>query len=402
MCSFDSTVRSPDSEENVGANPPSAEFIEEQRDAVLDLAEKADIDVWKGFPMPFPPMVYLAEDASPADLVSQARGAGASPIYMEYNEGESGAAILLAAYIRNGIAHTLFVATTKGAQTRWRSYLGGAFNELVSREEALGTETEDDSDWELSWSEKEYRQLPDEHRNLVDEIVADPTYDPWDRKDDALRDHTSQLSIDDYREIEKVARSQFHLKVGDELERQAGSKSVEIIQSSEFSPFLDEGELAKLVEQHTAGNDARLRSRVVREIRSRSWELMDAAQEGLVREADSLLDSLDAKTRDTFGFTARNKRKEAILGDLLPDDRSHREREELLRLIVRQEDERFARQRERRFATVARRFLAEGKAKSRTASNLGISTNVLDRLLREWPDDIDLDEEDYLRRINVT
>ena len=117
-------------------------------------------------------------------------------------------------------------------------------------------------------------------------------------------------------------------------------------------------------------------SRVVREIRSRSWELMDAAQEGLVREADSLLDSLDAKTRDTFGFTARNKRKEAILGDLLPDDRSHREREELLRLIVRQEDERFARQRERRFATFARRFLAEGKAKSRTASNLGISTNV--------------------------
>ena len=245
MCSFDSTVRSPDSEENVGANPPSAEFIEEQRDAVLDLAKKADIDVWKGFPMPFPPMVYLAEDASPADLVSQARGAGASPIYMEYNEGESGAAILLAAYIRNGIAHTLFVATTKGAQTRWRSYLGGAFNELVSREEALGTETEDDSDWELSWSEKEYRQLPDEHRNLVDEIVADPTYDPWDRKDDALRDHTSQLSIDDDREIEKVARSQFHLKVGDELERQAGSKSVEIIQSSEFSPFLDEGRVGQ-------------------------------------------------------------------------------------------------------------------------------------------------------------
>lgn len=135
--------------------------------------------------------------------------------------------------------------------------------------------------------------------------------------------------------------------------------------------------------------------RVASEVQHLTWEtgLQSKAEAELLRAAAELIDAIPPLVRDRIGFVHRSQQRDALLAPYL-EGYSENRRHRMLYEISRLESEKYALDREARYATAARGLMRLGNPKSGAARKLGISTAVMDRICGGHQCDVELKDDD--------
>ena len=114
-----------------------------------------------------------------------------------------------------------------------------------------------------------------------------------------------------------------------------------------------------------------------------------ALLERVKRHARETAATMQIQVRDRVGFAPRTDMSAEISAYLVDDLEDFLKKRVLVEVarVIRND---YRQEREGRYATVARMFVASGSSKKQTASTLGFSTSVLDRILIENPRDVEL------------
>jgi hypothetical protein len=226
--------------------------------------------------------------------------------------------------------------------------LGGSV--LSIHTEAIEPGAEVLQDMDLTYEDAAADQLEDDHEGIVDPriaallptLVADPEFDPI-RHDD---------------EMEEFVRSRLALDENDD--------------------FVSDLVLELYNYAKRSGLD-------------------DAAERDLREQARKILAFMPASLRDELGFASRNARKEEIIDPLIENSLQGLRRGRQETHVLWLEQELYAAERESRYATAARRLIGQGRTKKSVSQALGISTSVIDRLLRTRHQDVEIKEGDPLQ-----
>ncbi|MBD3947563.1 hypothetical protein [Nocardioides ganghwensis] len=240
---------------------------------------------------------------------------------------------------------------------------------------------------------------------MVKAIVDDPEYDPYHLDVEAVLDrHAGSLTPDERANVDMEARIRFS-PVFDALRRRARPIAESLVSQHAPDPFLSyDMKVVDWVRERAPELEPRMASYVA------PWidEKLDKDRQRAYRRAEDaardVLASLDPETRDRFGFASRNAIRDGMVAeavDELSETLEHfdRLRDHVLYKMRGLEEELYGLSREKRYATVAQALAQRLPSKAAVARELGITPNTLNRLLTSYPQDVDIDESDHLRRL---
>lgn len=141
--------------------------------------------------------------------------------------------------------------------------------------------------------------------------------------------------------------------------------------------------------------DPRVVSRLQQELPGYAREsgLARTAEREIAQSARDILEAMPALTRDQLGFASKKATRFQIVDSYLkslPEGR----RQGVVRELVRLEADLYSAMREARYATAARKLLEGADNKAGISRCLGISTSVMDRIMRDHRSDVGLNKDD--------
>lgn len=174
----------------------------------------------------------------------------------------------------------------------------------------------------------------------------------------------------------------------------------QLVADPAFDPIVYDEEMEEFVRARVDSQDDAFIADVILELFNYATYsgLHEAAEQLLRKEARRILKAMPPAVRDRYGFASKNAVKEEILDRFLPDVHGLR-RGRLQSHVGWAESEVYTAHREERYATAARRLLSRGMTKKAAAEALGLSTGVMDRLLRTRPEDVDITGNDPLSQV---
>jgi GNAT superfamily N-acetyltransferase len=354
-------------------------------DQTTKAAKAKGLRVWPSFPSEAPMVLWpYGDDVD--EFLATALDCGSRILYLDAASDASGSpAGLLIGFAVDGILHAMGVGVDPSGVPVGRPVQTVEFAD------------DDDDDDDFSGWDYSYGELPSPLKAVVDLVVEDSQYDGWNSDTDVLSRHAGHLPSGDYERVKDAANSRFRALHGRRLDTEAERIAPRIVAHPDFDP-LEMPQWNSLVTafvvEHAGVEDPRLLRRIAGEVlrTARDRGLYVAAESALAEEARRILADLPAVRRDRIGF-ARGTKLEDLVEDLITTQTGHR-RKLMARLIDRVEEEYYGRARNQRYATAARALIRRGAAKAATSRALGISTAVIDRLLLEYPDDVDLAPND--------
>jgi hypothetical protein len=238
------------------------------------------------------------------------------------------------------------------------------------------------------------RTVEGELRELVDRIVADERFDGY-RSRRLVAEYVAQLDAQDADTVENVAARVFNETVGKELDNRVTRLLPGLASDPEFDPLAWGGDLEDFLAARLPDEDPRVLERLGRELPGYAREsgLASKAEREVTETARQVLGSLPPLVRDQLGFTSKNATRLQLIGSYLGDIPENR-KQHVLRKLVDLESDVHAATREARYATATRRLMELGISKAEISRRLGISTSVMDRIVRANRSDIELDLQD--------
>jgi len=361
------------------------EFIE----SVRAEATRTGLFVWEDVPSGMP-VVEMPDGSTASDLCGAAVRIGTGTVYV-YLDDEEDAEVAIAGFAKDGVYHRLLRLSPNLSA-------GPAAEDDDDDED----DDEDDSPWTpFGFGQPvTYEDLTSELQALVDAVVENEDYDPTDPEweMEVLIEVCGDIDEDDFERVKEVAEDRFQQT----RDRKMGSTSVRIAtnlaKDPAFDPLLDADELVEWIAEKKPGTESRVVRRVVPALRhiAHTTGLWEAAAEALAEQATEILDAMQPAVRDRLGFATRVAVREEILEPYLKQYSEARQWR-LGHLIVNIEEERDGQRRQRRYASAASRLMKDHKeTKAATGRILGLSTGVIDRLLRDYPKRIDIRDDEVL------
>lgn len=354
--------------------------FEELIQGVHKEAARRGLFVWEDVPGQVP-FVDMPPGSTTSDMLDAAVRMGVSTVYT-FLDDEQGAEVAIAGFAKEGIFHRLIRVADQPLTT---------FDE----------DEDEDTFWANAFGPAVgYDKLPTEHQALVDAIVAHEDYDPDDHdwEMEVLDEVAGDLDDEAYEQVKEVAEFRFREALDSAMDTKSDRLATRLAKDSRFDPLLDEEELERWVSSTKNVDERRLARRVVRSLRhlAHTSGLWDAAHEALGEQATAILDGMPADLRDRLGFTARNAARDALLSPYvshLPEGRQ----EHLKYRICQIEEERDGIRRQKRYASAASILMKDhGESKAATGRILGLSTSVIDRLLRDFTKRINIKDDEVL------
>lgn len=347
--------------------------VEHESLAMLrDGAVLRGLHVWQGYPDDAP--VVGTGDLEPDAFLDLAVQLGARVLYIR-SEG----ADLVVGFAVHGVLHVLTSIESGDEQEDEQDDAGHAY---------------DPTSFMLSWQDSAYDGLPPRLKAVADAVLADPRYDGEGRDTLVFGEHGAGLAPEEYETVRIATRMYFSGHTGREFDTEAAQVAALVLQHPDFDPLSTRETTTRIVESTIPVSDVRVLPRVVREVDRAAYQTgqVAAAEAALKREARALAVGLPRLLRDRIGFSSRNAQKDALLAPYL-DEAQSQDRRRRLRWAVYEVLQADTAEREARYATAARAMIAASSsaAASRT---LGISTAVIDRLLREYRHDVVLAADD--------
>lgn len=238
------------------------------------------------------------------------------------------------------------------------------------------------------------RTVEGEFRELVDRIVADERFDGY-RSRRLATEYVAHLDAHDAHIVENVAVRVFNETVGKELDNRATRLLPGLAADPEFDPLAWGADLEDFLAARLPVEDPRVLERLGSELPAYAREsgLTSKAQREVAESARLVFDSLTPLVRDQLGFASKNAGRLQLVGSYLDEIPPNR-KQHVLRELVDLESDVHAASREARYATATRRLVELGRTKAEISRRLGISTSVMDRIVRANRSDIELDPQD--------
>jgi hypothetical protein len=356
--------------------------FEQLIEGVREAAARRGLFVWEDVPGQVP-FVDMPPGSTTEDMLDAAVRMGVGTIYV-YLDDEEGAEVAIAGFAKEGIFHRLIRAADQPLPK---------FDE--------DQDEEDGSFWARAFGpEVNYDQLSEKHQGLVDAILSNEDYDPYDRRweMEVLEAVCSGLDEEAFGRVKAVADWRFREQLDDQMDSAADRLATRLAKDPSFDPLLDEDEQAEWVSSRTSITERRIGRRVVRSLQhiAHTTGLWEAAHDALSEEALAILDGIPADVRDRLGFTTRTAARAALLEPYLSHLPAGR-RDQLSYRIARIDEQRDGIRRQRRYASAAAALMDDhGESRAATGRILGISSTVIDRLLRDQPNRVDISEDEVL------
>jgi hypothetical protein len=238
------------------------------------------------------------------------------------------------------------------------------------------------------------RSLGPELRALVNELVQDREYDGGYQHFDA-DPRLAALSSQDAESVGYAVSMVWSASVGKALEGTARQLVTLLAADPDFDPLPWGDSTEEFVKQRLAGQRPGLVKLVQQGLNTYAYEsgLTAKAEEEIKADARRALDRLTPLERDEYGFTIRNAKRLQLVEHLIGSVRENR-RPLVVYWMSRLEMEEHGAAREGRYATAVRLLLARGETRAGISRLLGISTSVMDRILRENRRDVALAPDD--------
>lgn len=355
---------------------------------VREEAALRELFVWEDVPAQVP-FVDMPTGSATSEMLDAAVRMGVSTIYV-YLDDEEGAEVAIAGFAKEGIFHRLIRV---------------ADQPLPAFDDDEEDDDEEDSFWASSYGPAiSYEKLPSEHQALVDAILAHEDYDPDDHEweMEVLNEIAGDIDDEAYEQVKEVAEFRFRETLDSKMDTKADRTATSLAKDSAFDPLLDEEELEKWVLNKKDVNERRVARRVVRSLRhlAHTSGLWDAAHEAIRGEATAILDGMPGDLRDRLGFATRNAARAALLEPYLKQLPEARQ-EHLLYRICQIEEERDGIRRQKRYSSAVAILMKDhGESKAATGRILGLSTAVIDRLLRDFPKRINIKNDEVLANLD--
>lgn len=345
-------------------------------------AGRLDLLVWRNYPGPMPTVDH--GDDVIAFLGAAAR-LDAKVVYLLELFGRDGSLLAFqAGFALHGVLHEIAIGDDAAYELDPASSLYGPLGDHHT-EQTLEPEPEP----AVSWGEREYLELDDASRSAVDALLADPRYEGHGGASlEALAHHGAGFGDEAYSRMKQVAQRRYFELVESPMRDRAQRLAAELVSLPDLDPLDFHGRAAKdFVAGHVTEGDPRFIGVVVRQMSQLIWEsgLRDRARDAVERDARELLGSLPLLIRDRVCFASRVGARESLLRPYA-DGREDRLLTRIAVLIGSVEAEPAKRARESRYASATRELLGAGMTKASVSRSLGISTSVIDRILREYPD----------------
>lgn len=343
-------------------------------------AGRLDLLVWRNYPGPMPTVGH-GEDVSV--FLDAAARLDAKVVYLMEWFGRDGSLLAFqAGFALHGVLHEIEIGDEAPYELDPMPGLHGPFGDDPA-EQTLEPEPA------ISWGEREYLELDDTARAAVDALLADPRYEGHGGASlEALAHHGAGFADEAYSRMKQVAQRRYFELVEVPMRDRAQRLAAELVSLPDLDPLEFHGQAAKdFVAGHVTEEDPRFIRVVARQMSQLIWEsgLHDRARDAVERDARELLGSLPLLVRDRVCFASRVGARESLLRPYA-DGREDRLLTRIAALIGSVEAEPAKRARESRYASATRELLAAGTTKASVSRSLGISTSVIDRILREYPD----------------
>ena len=347
-----------------------------------DTAKDLGASIWYGLPNPESGAWVLWPGTDLASYVDFARRIDARVLYVDTS-------LEVICVARDGVLHFF--------ETR-----AGAFEEEFHPAVTWGDEADlaDECLDEEGTDERALNALPPELLELAAKIANDGRYHPFRMGTTVVAELTGELDVRQQMLVGAAAEQIFFRDVFSALDAEARHHAARLLADPEFDPLTFQrkrGADQDFVTSRLPDASERLRVEVRKTLQAIAVErgLYEVARQKLALDANAILDAMGQTERDRLGFAHQKHLRADILAPYLSTYAAPRH-EDLMGEVVRCERERFAVAREARYATAGRELMRLGFTRAKAAKLLGVSGDLLDRLLTAHAHDVTFEADDPL------